>query len=39
MTLVAVNFTNVTPEIRIIDVEGEIRTDGTTLDFGTMRIG
>ena len=37
--LIAVNFTNVTPEIRIIDVEGEIRTDGTTLDFGTMRIG
>ena len=25
--LIAVNFTNVTPEIRIIDVEGEIRTE------------
>ena len=37
--LIAVNFTNKTPEIRIVDVEGEERVNDSVLDFGTMQIG
>jgi len=37
--LVKLNFTNTIPEIEVSDLEGDISTAGTTIDFGVLSTG
>ena len=37
--LIAVDFSNITPEARIYDVENNESEDGATINFGTLQVG
>jgi hypothetical protein len=37
--LIAVNFSNLTPEARIYDIENNESEDGSTISFGILQVG